>query len=363
MQIIKIDPNFNKKCFEILNVHRGGVNLMSKKTKLHFFLIKQIPLRAAIILKQEALSIGAELITNKDVLNFKDFSDAVLLANKKQLEILSKKLNLQDFGLKEIANFIKKEFLIDNDIKIMGVINVNNNSFNPLTRTSLKDLNKKISNFINDGASYIDIGLHSSAPGIKQISENDELSLLLPVLKEIKDIIPFANFSLDSYNISTNKLALDSGFKMINDISSNLKLALLAKEYKAKYVLMHNQLVKDALAEVDKFFYEFLEKIDYENVILDIGFGFKKSYEQNLILTKNLSHFLHFGHKLLFGASSKGTIGHFINEVDPTKRLTGSLYLNLKASEAGASILRVHNVKETKNLILMKNAFENINWW
>lgn len=161
---------------------------------------------------------------------------------------------------------------------------------------------------------------------------------------------------------------------MINDITGlkNENLAKLAKNYDAFYCLMHmqnephnmqeNPNYENLILELERFFalkLEILESYGVKKSILDIGFGFGKSAEHNMILLKNLEHFLQFNKPLLVGASRKGTI-NFYFESEVEKRLAGSLYLHLKAYENGASIIRTHDLYEHKQLFTLHKAYEEV---
>ena len=177
MKIYKINANsnFNELCATI-KPQNFGANLMRKKSTLNYFLLRDISSPAANILKQDALSVGAELITNENVILGCKSSDALLMATQKQLEILAKKEALQDFGLKNLAKFISQNFKKPARAQIMGVINLNNDSFNPASRVNASDAIARIERQISEGAEYIDIGGVSSRPGSKYIGRDGEFA-------------------------------------------------------------------------------------------------------------------------------------------------------------------------------------------
>ncbi|HED4870893.1 TPA: dihydropteroate synthase [Campylobacter jejuni] len=378
MKFFKINPNtdFNLLC-SFINPHKMGQKIMSEKTKIHFIFIKDISTPAANILKQDALRVGAELITHKEVITAKiTHSNALLMASKEQIQKLVVKEKLQDFGLKNLALFLQKDFLKQKKAELMAVINVNEDSFNAKSRVSEEDFEKRLNDFLALKPEYIDIGAVSSRPGSEYCGKEEEFKRLKKVLDLIyeKNYYEQAIFSLDSFDEYCLEYALNKGFKLINDITSlrNLNLAKLASKYGAKYCLMHmqnnpnnmqdNPFYEDLLDELTLFFKEKLELLESFGVkesILDVGIGFGKSAGHNMILIKHLEHFLQFNKPLLIGASRKSVINaYFQSEIKD--RLAGTLYLHLKAFENGASIIRVHDLYEHKQLFALAQAMDNI---
>ncbi|EGO0845739.1 dihydropteroate synthase [Campylobacter jejuni] len=378
MKFFKINPNtdFNLLC-SFINPHKMGQKIMSEKTKIHFIFIKDISTPAANILKQDALRVGAELITHKEVITAKiTHSNALLMASKEQIQKLVVKEKLQDFGLKNLARFLENGFSKPKQAELMAVINVNEDSFNADSRVSYKDFEERLNEILALNPEYIDIGAVSSRSKSVYCGKEEEFRRLKNVLDLIydKNYYEKAIFSLDSFDEYCLEYALNKGFKFINDISSlrNLNLAKLASKYNAKYCLMHMQndpltmqddpRYDDLLDEMSSFFKEKLEILDTLGVkesILDVGIGFGKSAEHNMILIKHLEHFLQFKKPLLIGASRKSVINAYY-ESEVKDRLAGTLYLHLKAFENGASIIRVHDLYEHKQLFAMANAMQSI---
>ncbi|MCE7093803.1 dihydropteroate synthase [Campylobacter coli] len=387
MKFFKINPNtdFNLLC-SFINPHKMGQKIMSEKTQIHFILIKDIATPAANILKQDALRVGAELITHKEVITAKiTYSNALLMATKEQIQKLINKEKLQDFGLKNLAMFLENDFSKPKQAELMAVINVNEDSFNADSRVSYKDFEERLNEILALNPEYIDIGAVSSRPKSVYCGKEEEFRYCgkeeeFRRLKNVLDLIYDKNyyekaiFSLDSFDEYCLEYALNKGFKFINDISSlrNLNLAKLASKYNAKYCLMHMQndpltmqddpRYDDLLDEMSSFFKEKLEILDTLGVkesILDVGIGFGKSAEHNMILIKHLEHFLQFKKPLLIGASRKSVINAYY-ESEVKDRLAGTLYLHLKAFENGASIIRVHDLYEHKQLFAMANAMQSI---
>jgi len=379
MKIYQLNNIKNKKQFlKELKVHGGGVPIMAKKMELLYFFIKDLKTPAVNILKQDALSIGAELATPSGVITCeKEVYDCLLVGTRKHMEILSKKELAQPFGLKilakELQEFLKvKEF----QTKIMGIINANDDSFFSGSRFQNDDAIAQIKTMIEEGADIIDIGAVSSQPNAEDVSVEVEVERIKPICDVIKSekLYEKASFSIDSYTPMVIEYALKSGFNLVNDITgaSNDEVVKLAVEYGAKLCIMHmqgtpkdmqnNPQYEDVMVEVSDFFEERIEKCEAlgmkrEDIILDVGIGFGKTLEHNLMLIKNMGHFKKFGCEVLVGASRKSMIDKIIPT--PTEeRLAGTLVIHTKAVENGASIVRCHDVKEHRQALAVLEALE-----
>lgn len=356
----------------------GGLKLMSKKSHVNFIFIDGIGSPAANILKQDALSAGAELVTNKDtIFGREERSSALLMGTDAQFEILSKKEKMQDFGLKNLADFLNQNFKKPREAQIMGVLNINEDSFNAASRVDPKNAVSRIEAMIEEGACYIDIGGVSSRPGSEYCGREEEFRRIERVVAEIYrlNLHERAKFSLDSFDEYCLEYALDHGFAMINDITANVNLASLAARYDAEFCMMHMQNdpktmqlaphYEDLLGEMDDFFASKIARaseLGAKKLVLDVGIGFGKTAEQNLLLIKHLGHFLHFGYPLLVGASRKSVIDHYFKST-VSQRLPGSLYLHLKACENGTAIIRTHDVAEHAQMFALQNAMNEVNLW
>lgn len=368
MKIYQIEPPKNKTQFlENLKVHGGGISIMAKKMELLTFYIKDLKTPAVNILKQDALSIGAELATPSGVIICEeDRYDCLLIGTRKHIEILAKKELSQPFGLKQLALELQKFLKVKDDkIKIMGIINANDDSFFEGSRFKDGDAIEEIEKMIAEGANIIDIGAVSSRPNAKEVLEEVELKRIKPICDVIKSkkLYERVSFSIDSYTPSVIEYALKSGFNFVNDIrgASDDEVVELAIKYGAKLSIMHMQgtpktmqnspYYDDVIVEVSNFFQERIEKCEAlgmkrEDIILDVGIGFGKTLEHNLTLIRNMKHFKKFGCEILVGASRKSMIDMIIST--PTEeRLSGTLAIHLKTiSNGGASIIRCHDIKE-----------------
>ena len=377
MHIYKLGPISDKKTvLKALGVESGGINIMEKKMELLYYFIKDLKTPAANILKQDALSIGAELaVPGGVILCEKPTYDCILIGTRKHMEVLSKKELAQPFGLKTVALELKR-FLVEKSYptQIMGVVNANDDSFFAGSRFKAEDAIAQIKKMIDEGANIIDVGAVSSRPGSDEVSAEEELERIKPICDIIRSekLYEKALFSVDSYTPDVVEYALKSGFGLINDITgaSNEAIINLAVRYEARLCIMHmqgrpqtmqkNPQYDDVMVEISDFFEERIRKCESlglgrENIILDVGIGFGKTLEHNLTLIKNMAHFKVFGCEVLVGASRKSMIDKIISST-PNERLPGTLTIHLKAVEHGASIVRCHDVKEHKQALTVLRA-------
>ncbi len=380
MKIIKLSNRVDKKrIFNQIGSTDEGSKILKDKMELNFFYLKDIKNPATLILKQDALSIGADLVVHKDTILCKNkTSNALLIATNAQLKKLSKKELSQPFGLKEFAKEILKYSKTPKNkaIKIMGVVNANEDSFFEGSRFRGSEAIKHIKKMIKDGANIIDIGGVSSRPGSEPVSEDEELKRVKPIIDEIykEKLYEKVDFSLDSYSPKCLEYALERGFSIANDITalSNDKVAKIVAKYNAKVVLMHkkgtpkdmqkNPTYDDVLLEVYEFFQKRIEKaksFGIDDIVLDVGIGFGKTLKHNLLLLKHLEYFLSLGYPLLVGASRKSMID-MITPSEVKDRLPGTLTIHLKAIQNGASIIRCHDVKEHYQALKVEEAFGDV---
>ena len=379
MKTYKISLNDSKKFFENLGCDSGGISILSKKSKLHTLYIKDLHVGAANILKQDALSIGADLAVPSGVIIAKDkYVDAVLIGTTKHFETLSRKELAQPFGLKQLASELKS-YVKENyyQTKIMGVLNANEDSFFKNSRFDNSQANLRIEKMIEDGANIIDIGAVSSRPGSIAVEEEVELQRIKDIVDTIykNKYYEKVDFSIDSYAPKVIDYVLNHGFKIVNDITGleNDEVCKIASSYNAQVVIMHMQndptsmqkepFYENVILEIDSYLKNQIEKAQsfgIKNIVLDVGIGFGKTLEHNLLLLKNLEHFSHFGYELLIGASRKS----MIDKITPTPiedRLAGTLVIHLESIRNGASIIRCHDVKEHFQAIKVFEAINNIN--
>ena len=366
MKVEKLSNSINMKAqLKKLGVDKGGIDILAQKANMHIVHIHNLHVGAANILKQDALSIGADLsVPRGTVIAAKPEVDAILIANTKQLKVLAKKELAQPFGLKDLAKKLKEfsEIKKQKNADIMGIINANDDSFYAGSRFKNSDAVRSIEVMISEGATIIDIGAVSSRPNAPMVSVEEELARIEPILQIIQEekLYEKVKFSCDSYEPRVIQKALESGFCIVNDITGleNDEVCKLCASYDATAIIMHMQGRPQTMQQNPRYenilddVYSFLEhrmqkaqSFGIKDIVLDVGIGFGKTLENNLMLIKNLEHFLTLNKALLVGASRKSMIDK-ISSSTVEQRLPGTLALHLEALRNGASILRVHDVPE-----------------
>ena len=253
--------------------------------------------------------------------------------------------------------------LIDLSIpKVMGIVNVTPDSFYAGSRKQeIKDFLTLVEQMLLDGATFLDVGGYSSRPGADHISEEDEIRRVSGPITALSKEFPEAIISIDTFRSSVAKAAIDAGAHMINDISGGqLDEAMLsvAGNLRVPYIGMHMrgtpQTMKslteydDLLKEVMVYFGGMLNRCKEVGIIdalIDPGFGFAKTLNQNYYLLNHLSILKQLGVPILVGVSRKSMIWRLL-EIDADQALNGTTALNSVALLKGANILRVHDVKE-----------------
>ncbi|MDP1623617.1 MAG: dihydropteroate synthase [Bacteroidales bacterium] len=250
---------------------------------------------------------------------------------------------------------------------VMGILNVTPDSFFDGGRfSSHEEQLRHAERMLNEGASIIDIGAVSTRPGAMEVGEHEELRRLIPSIKTINEHFPECILSVDTYRAGVARAAVEHGASMINDIYGGRygegMLETIAS-LKVPYILMHmkgtpanmqeNPEYRNLLAEVVNFFENKLGECrekGVRQVIIDPGFGFGKTVEQNFTLLAHLEQFKSMGVPILAGISRKSMINKLLN-IRASEALNGTTVLNTIALIKGADILRVHDVKEAVEAI------------
>ena len=255
--------------------------------------------------------------------------------------------------------------------KVMGILNVTPDSFydgGNYTNDTL--VLNQVERMINEGATFIDVGAYSSRPGADFVSEDEELKRLIPIVDLILKHFPDILLSIDTFRSTIAKTAIEHGAVLINDISAGHldddMLEVIAA-LQVPYILMHMRGTpqtmqsltdyEDLTKDVLKYFSERLRKartLGIIDLICDPGFGFAKTTEQNFELLNNLDIFKTFELPTLVGLSRKSMIYKSLN-IDSEQALNGTTALHMVALEKGASILRVHDVKEAVECVKLYN--------
>lgn len=257
---------------------------------------------------------------------------------------------------------------------VMGIVNLTPDSFyKGYLDDSFDSIKSLIHQMVNDGAAIIDVGGQSTRPGSSRISAKEEIERVMPVVTYIKDHYPSIFISIDTYQSEVANEIIASGAHMVNDISAgNMDARMLATvgRLSVPYICMHMQGTPetmqiqphytDLLKEVVEFFNERLaacENAGIIDVILDPGFGFGKTVEHNFWLLKNLSVLQIFEKPILAGLSRKSSIYKTLR-LTAGEALNGTTVMHTLALHNGAKILRVHDVKEAMQAIVLTEKYK-----
>ena len=256
--------------------------------------------------------------------------------------------------------------------KIMGILNVTPASFyDGGVHNSDKKILKHVEKMLNDGAVFIDIGAYSSRPNGKNIDENEELNRVVPALELVNNKFPETIISIDTFRSKVAETCLNSGASIINDISAgemDKKMMKIVGKYKVPYIMMHmkgspqNMIRKtnynDMLKEIIKYFSKKINQaVSYKinDMIIDPGFGFAKDLKQNYNLLSNMNLLKILDKPIMVGISRKSMIYKSL-KTNAKESLNGTTILNTVSLIKGASILRVHDVKEANECIKLISA-------
>jgi len=258
---------------------------------------------------------------------------------------------------------------------VMGIINITPDSFYSGSRYESQDaILNKAAQMMNDGATILDIGGQSSRPGSERLSAEAELERVMESVLLIRKEFPEAFISIDTFYSLVAKEAIEAGADMVNDISAgslDAKLIETVANLQVPYVLMHmkgnpqNMQEQTDYENVTSSVFNFLNQKKSEllqagvkDILVDPGFGFGKNIAQNFELLKNLSDFKALDAPILLGISRKSTVYKTL-DVSAEAALNGTSVLNTIGLLNGASILRVHDVKEAKEVIQLVAAYNN----
>ena len=246
--------------------------------------------------------------------------------------------------------------------RVMGILNITPDSFYSGSRVTSVDQALQITEqMLADGADFIDLGSYSSRPGATDIPAAEEISRLIPVVQALSARFPEAILSIDTFRAEVARAAINEGAHIINDISAGQLDAAMFEtvgQLSVPYILMHmrgtpqtmtqHTRYDDILDDISKYFSAKVKELrdwGVKDVILDPGFGFAKTIDQNFCLLKHFNQFKLAGLPVLAGLSRKTTIWKTLN-IRPDEALNGTSVLSTIALLNGADILRVHDVKE-----------------
>ena len=253
--------------------------------------------------------------------------------------------------------------------RIMGILNVTPDSFydGGIYKSDVAIL-QQVEKMLSEGATFIDIGAYSSRPNAEHISETEELSRLLPIIQLLVKEFPSIILSIDTFRSKVAHEAIEAGGSLINDISGgNLDENMFATIAKLQvpYIMMHmvgtpqnmqsnvtyDDLLKDIILYFSKKIFE-LRQLGVNDLIIDPGFGFSKTLDQNFELLQKMQLLSTFKLPILAGLSRKSMLYKLLN-TSADKALNASTAANMIALNQGAAVLRVHDVKEAKEAIMI----------
>ena len=264
---------------------------------------------------------------------------------------------------------------LDKETHLMAIINITKDSFSDGgLYIDLPSAINHASLCVNEGAHILDIGAQSTRPGASEVGAEIEIERLVPLIKELKSIHPEIPISVDTFHHSVAEKVIDIGADWVNDVSGGRhdpEIFKVVADKGSRYVLTHsrgNSKTMDSYARyknvVEEVKNELSTQIELaqskgiknEQIIIDPGIGFAKNVDQNLELLRNLEVFVSMNYPVLIGASRKRFIGSVINETNPTKRIFGTAAVASRSVIAGVDILRVHDVKEISQVIMMTKS-------
>ncbi len=259
-----------------------------------------------------------------------------------------------------------REFDLDNNVYIMGILNVTPDSFSDGGHFNGMDAAlKHAEQMIADGADIIDIGGESTRPSHTPVSEEEEIARVIPVIEALRARFDVP-ISIDTYKAKTGEMALQAGADLINDVwgfKKEPRLAEVTAKFNAPCCLMHNRTdmnYTDMMADICNDLQESIDialaaGVKRENIILDPGIGFAKEVEDNFTVMNHLEDLQRLGLPVLLGTSRKRFIGLAL-DLPVEERVEGTVATTVVGVMKGCSIIRVHDVLENKRAAMMTQA-------
>ncbi|RKQ85616.1 dihydropteroate synthase [Brockia lithotrophica] len=373
----------------------SGVALMAPKGEVVLFWIEGLSLKAANLLKQEALAAGGDLAVHRGVAALRvETTDALLLLPRKRLTPFLRKLRAQPFGLAELAHLLaegvrvpgRREIPLPHGMPplvvgerplLMGILNVTPDSFSDGGRYfSPESALRRAWEIAEEGADLLDIGAESTRPGSAPVDPEEQWRRLEPVLCALRDYpLPI---SVDTRSAAVAERALSCGAHVINDVSaladdpamlplvvrSRVPVVLMhrldfSEEERRKAPLTMREVIADLAAVVERLLEAGGRR---EQVIVDPGFGFGKTTADNLVLLRDLEELVAWGYPVLVGASRKRFLGA-VTGAPVEERLEASLAAAVLAAARGTHILRVHDVAATRRALQVVAATAHPEAW
>ena len=396
------DTDMNSE-LEKIGFDKSYIQKASEKYEYKNIKIYSLTPAQANILKQAALSTGADCATHREVITGKaETTNCILGGSILEIKKIAEKLKFQPFGLKELGE--KLLDVIDNSgkwkmesgkfvpslqncmtedrktvkviqscspqsssLSIVGILNLTDNSFSDGgLYNDFESAKNHLDEMIKDGADIIDIGAESTKPYSEPVSGEEQLKKLLPVIEYAKDKIPL---SIDTRSAKVAEKCLKAGAKIINDVSGfdyDKEMINVIAKYNCPVVIQHSKGTPENMQNspqyndvIEEIFLELYKKINLakskgiENIIIDPGIGFGKTRENNFEIIRRIEEFRTLGYPIMLGISRKS----FLNLEDNNDRDIFSTAFNALALERKVDYIRVHNVKMHKTLIDLMKMF------
>ena len=263
-----------------------------------------------------------------------------------------------------------KEFKLGERTYVMGILNVTPDSFSDGGKFNETYLAvQRVKEMIEEGADIIDVGGESTRPDFEAVGVEEEIKRVVPIIKAIKAEFDIP-VSIDTYKAATAEAAINAGADIINDVwgfKKDSDMASVAAKHGVPCILMHNRESKPYENLMEEVKEDILESVKIaldagvkkENIILDPGIGFAKTYEEDLIVMKNLKEIKDLGYPVLLGTSRKSMIGNTLN-LPVDQRVEGTLATTVMGIMAGCEFIRIHDVRENKRVCVMTDKILSV---
>jgi len=366
---------------DLIGFDKTYLNKAVEKFKYKNIKIFSLSIPQANILKQTALSVGADCAVHRETITCKvEKTDCILGGSFSQLRKISQKLRKQPFKLSKLADLIEQN--LDFKLKplqinetvfdfsrpyIVGVLNLTPDSFSDGGEfLDFEDAKKHLLQMIEDGADIIDIGAESTKPFSKPVGVETQIEKLLPILKFINENNIKTPISIDTRSAEVAKKCVEVGADIINDVSGlefDAKMAEAVAKLCVPVIIQHSKGTPENMQInpvyenlMDEIFFELKKKTEFaiekgikpENIIIDAGIGFGKTKEQNLEIIQRIEELATLNYPIILGISRKS----FLSMPDATNEMKDIFTLALNATLLEkVNFIRVHNVKLHKDLL------------
>ena len=364
-----IEQEFVKEELSQIGFDESYINKAKGKYEYRNIKIFSLSPAQANIIKQTALSCGADCATHREVITGRiEKSDIILGGSVSELKKIAEKLSSQPFSLPELGESILKElqYKKDNKTKLVGILNITPDSFSDGgLYFEPKNAAEHLIQLIEDGADMVDIGAESTRPYSEEVLPKDQIQRLKPIIEFIQKEKIQIPISVDTRSSEVADYVLNNGISVINDVSGfdyDKNMPEVIAQYNAGVIIQHSKGTPQDMQDspiyenvIDEIYLALKEKIDFagskgiKNIIIDPGIGFGKTRENNLEILDRITEFYSLDYPIMVGLSRKSLLGVNNSNNELKDSLSGALSYPL--IKKGVDYLRVHNVKLHKNII------------